>query len=106
MLPVRSGILLLGPEAAQIIEKEYTRMSHRKYLALTVVMAIGLLALTGYWQSSSAAPAGQTSLWRDIQPGSVAARGQRDIVPSNYRFLALNEAALAGTLAQAPREFA
>src|SRR5689334_11435524 len=42
--------------------------------------------------------------WRDVGEGSIALQGTRAIIPAKYRTLAVDETALAATLAAAPLE--
>src|SRR4051812_4836352 len=42
--------------------------------------------------------------WRDVTESTIARQGAREIIPAKYRTLAVDETALAATLAAAPLE--
>ena len=45
------------------------------------------------------------AIWQDVVPESLAAQGQRQMLPATYRTLRLDRAGFAALLAQAPLEF-
>lgn len=85
--------------------------SLQSFFRLTLLLVSFVLLL--YWVSTTARHAAASPppaqapapLWTDVSPDAITLQGERRIVPSRYRTLALNTAALQAILATAPPEF-
>ncbi len=70
-----------------------------------LVLALGLLLAASQQQAATAAPAGAQSadgLWQDVDETTLRLTGDRPIVPTAYRTVALDWTKLNGLLAAAP----
>ncbi|HST03356.1 MAG TPA: zinc-dependent metalloprotease family protein [Chloroflexia bacterium] len=72
--------------------------------ALLLLVIGGILSGANSGVSLASAPTG--ALWHDVSAANIAPAGTRQIIPSKYRTVAVDEAALATILAQAPAESA
>jgi hypothetical protein len=72
--------------------------------ALLLLVIGGVLSGANSGVSLAAAPTG--ALWHDVNAANIAPAGARQIIPSKYRTVAVDEAALVNILAQASAESA
>ncbi len=66
---------------------------------------VGLLFLLLFLSNLTHANQPSTEYWQDVDESSFSARGERWIIPDEYRTLSLDYAGIQALLAQAPMEF-
>lgn len=86
------------------MERNPGRLFRLCVAAIVLLLAAGALAGSGFTTSLASAPLRSGAMWQDVAESTVAHTGNRDIVPSAYRVVKVDEAALLSLLSQAPLE--